>query len=183
MGWKSFFGLDDKKEETGPDPITGLTLSSLKVGYFVDYDLKTWEVKACHRYEWGPGDYTYEWQLVSHNDTIYLQKESEDEDEWTISRPIAFSRLGPGIKEHILEHDDPPDAINFEGVDYYMEEFGGGRFFKDCKGPGREFLSWTYEDDPGENFLSIEQWGEEDFEAFKGEYAEEYQFTNILPRE
>ena len=37
--------------------------------------------------------------------------------------------------------------------------------------------------DPGKKYLGIEQWGENDFEASLGEPVEEYQFTNILPRE
>jgi hypothetical protein len=42
-------------------------------------------------------------------------------------------------------------------------------------------LRWDYEDEEGERFLTIEQWGEEDFLAYQGLPAEEYQFTNLLP--
>jgi hypothetical protein len=30
--------------------------------------------------------------------------------------------------------------------------------------------------------LFISQWGPQDFTAYAGEYVEEYQFTDILPR-
>lgn len=182
MGWKDFFGKK-KEEDQSVDPLADLTLSNMKQGYFVDYDLRTWEVTARHYYDWGDGDITDEWQLKSHDDTIYLQKESDDDEEWCISRPIAFGKLGAGVRNHLSSHDDPPDEIDYEGETYYMEEFGGGYFYKNSTGAGQQFLSWSYENDAGSKYLSVEQWGEEDFEAFASEPVEEYQFTNILPRE
>lgn len=182
MGWKDFFSSKKKKKEE-PLSLDNLTLSKLKVGYFVDYDLQTWEVVGYHYYDWGHGDITHEWQLKSHDDTIYLECESDDENVWSIGKKISFSRLGPGIADHIIKNGDPPDEIKYDGVTYYLEEMSGGHFYENGKGPGQKFLSWDYEDDDGEKFLSIEQWGERDFEAGTGFPVEEYQFTNILPRE
>ncbi|CAN2042601.1 DUF4178 domain-containing protein [Candidatus Magnetomoraceae bacterium gMMP-15] len=171
-----------KKTSNELDPLTGLNLANLKAGYLVDYDLKTWEVKAYNTYDWGEGDISYEWQLVSSDDTIYLERESDDVDFWSISRKISFSSLGPGIKEHIMEHDDPPEQIVFDGKKYYLEEMSGGHFHKNGTGEGEPVIIWNYEDDSGKYFLGIEQWGEEDFEASFGQAVEEYQFTDILPR-
>lgn len=182
MGWKEFFGFGKKKSSDEP-ALTDLGLTDLRVGYFVDYDLKTWEVVARHTYDWGRGDESQEWQLKSSDDTLYLERESDDEEEWSVSRPISFARLGETVRRHILENEDPPDEIRYEGVAYYLESFGGGRFFRDGQGPGRDVLAWDYEDEEGERYLSIEQWGEEEFEAAVGAPAEPYQFTNILPRE
>ena len=191
MGWKDFFGIrkKDRKQNAGTpaqDPaaqVTDLTLSDIKVGYHLDYDMKTWEVVAYHYYDWGDGgNLTHEWQLKSFDDTLYLEKTSDDETEWSVSRPIPFKQLGTSVRNHILEKEDPPDEIEFEGKIYHLDEFGGGKFFRNGKGPGREFLVWDYEDDAGECFLSIEQWDEDDFEASVGIFVEAYQFTNILPR-
>ncbi|GBC61234.1 DUF4178 domain-containing protein [Desulfonema ishimotonii] len=183
MGWKDLLGFGRKENpaDKGPDPLHDLTLSGLQAGDMVDFDLKTWQVQARHRYDWGGGDISFEWQLKSHDDVIYLQKDADDEAEWSISRPIAFGRLGPEIRDYLSEHDDPPEEIVFDGVTYCIEEMAGGHFYKDDRGPGKEFLSWSYADDSGEKYLSIEQWGETEFEAAVGGPAEEYQFTNILP--
>ncbi len=191
MGWREFFGL--RKKGRGPDDegsgvhpvdqVTDIRLSDLKVGYFLDYDLKTWEVVAYHYYDWGDGgSLTHEWQMKSADDTLYLVMESDDEVEWSIFRPIPFSRLGARVRNHIIENEDPPDEIELEGTTFHLDEFGGGKFFRNGKGAGVEFLVWDYEDDAGERYLSIEQWDEEDFEASLGAAVEEYQFTNILPR-
>ena len=178
MGIKDFF----KKKKNDLDPLADLSLTNLKKGYLVDYDLKTWEVVASNYYDWGDGDISYEWQLKSVDEVVYLEKESDDEEEWSLNRKINFSRLGPNIKEQIVETGDPPDEIVFEGMTYYREETAGGHFFKDSQGPGKEVLRWSYEDDSGRCYLGIEQWGEADFDAAAGEPVEEYQFINILPR-
>ncbi|MDM8538962.1 DUF4178 domain-containing protein [Desulfobacterales bacterium HSG17] len=181
MGWKDLFGFGKKEDNTEVDNITNLTLSSLKPGYMLDYDLKTWEVLAQHHYDWGDGEISYEWQLKSHDETIYLGKEADDEVEWIVSKPVSIARIGNKVRKHIEEHEDPPDEIVFESTTYYLDESGGGHFYKNGKSPGQAFISWDYEDDSGEKYLSIEQWGEDEFEASTGESVEEYQFTNILP--
>jgi len=178
MGIRDFF-RKNKKEEF--DPLSDLTLSKLKKGYLVDYDLKTWEVSTCDYYDWGKGDVSYEWQLKSGDEVVYLEMESNDEEEWSLNRKIAFGRLDSQVKKRIIETGDPPEKIFFEGGTYYMEETAGGRFYKDSQEPGKEMLQWSYQNDEGRSYLGIEQWGEEEFEATTGKPVEEYQFTNILP--
>lgn len=180
MGIRDFF---KKEEPSGPDVTKDLVLTNMKVGWMVDYDMKTWEVTAYNTYSWGEDDLSHEWQLRCGDDLVYLELESDDEDDWSLNRKVAFSRLGAGIKEHILENDDPPDEIVFDGATYYLEEMGGGHFLKGGQEPGKPLLRWSYEDEEGERYLGIEQWGEDDFEASTGQPVEEYQFENILPRE
>ena len=76
---------------------------------------------------------------------------------------------------------DPQTEIAYDGATYYLIQTAGGHYLKNCKGPGQEMLSWSYEDDSGSKYLTIEQWGEEDFQASVGIAVEPYQFTNILP--
>ena len=175
--------LDFLKKGTASEsePLGELTLDNMKPGDLVDYDLKTWEVKACHAYDWGDGDMSYEWQLISPDAVAYLQKESDDEDDWSLNRSIHFNRLGPDIKDTIVNSGDPPNEIVYEGDTYFLTETAGGHYLKDRKTPGKEMLSWSYEDDTGSKYLTIEQWGEDDFQASVGIAVESYQFTNILP--
>ncbi len=182
MGWLKFFKQDDK-----PDPLKDLTLSRLDLGYFVDYDMKTWEVTACHYYDWGAGDVTYEWQLKSSDETIYLEREPDDEDYWSVSRKIPIQQMASHLADHIAENGDPPEQIEFDGKTYDLDETAGGHYYQNQSrneyAEGRELLKWEYADDSGKLFVSIEQWGETEFEAAYGEQVEEYQFTNILPKD
>ena len=56
-----------------------------------------------------------------------------------------------------------------------------GSFYKDGGDEEQQFIIWNYLDEPEEHTLSIEQWGEDAFDAAVGEFVEEYQFSNILP--
>ena len=179
MKIKDFFKRK-KKEEF--DIVRDLSLSKMKKGYMVDYDLETLEVSAYNYYDWGNDDISHEWQLRSGNDIVYLEMESDDGEEWSLNRKIAFASLDSQIKKEIIETGDPPEKILFEGVTYYIEETSGGHFYKDGSGIGKEVLQWSYQDDEERHYLCVEQWGEEEFEASTGEPVEEYQFTNILPR-
>lgn len=177
MGWKDLF----KKKATQPShDVTHLSLADLRPGFMVDYDMTTWQVTAAHTYDWGEDDLTFEWQLKSHDDVIYLEREPDDEDYWSISRKIPIGKIGTRTIEHIRSHGDPPDQVRVDEITYYLEESGGGYFLENGKGPGKELLKWDFADDTGKKFLSIEQWSETDFEASLGITVEEYQFTHLL---
>ena len=176
MGIKDFFKRKKKENEVYQE----LTLDKIKEGCFVDYDLQTWEVVAANYYDWGNNDISYEWQLKNSVETVYLEMEYDDEKTWSLNRKISFANLGKNVGEHIIKNQDPPDEIIYNNKKYYLEETAGGHFFKNKNDAGKEVLRWSYEDEGCENFLGIEQWGEEDFDASKGIPVQEYQFTNIL---
>ena len=121
MGFADFFRK--KKKKPGTDPLADLVLSKLKPGYFVDYDLTTWEVTRHHLYNWGDGMITDEWELKSGSDTCHLDREADDEVEWSLSRPLPFRKLDPDgvIAKSIVDTEDPPGQITYEGKTYYMK--------------------------------------------------------------
>ncbi|MBF0451568.1 MAG: DUF4178 domain-containing protein [Candidatus Magnetomorum sp.] len=176
MGWKDLFRKKEQEEN-----LTDLDLSQIKPGYFVDYDLKSWEVKAYNKYDWGAGETSDEWHLACADDAIFLEREFDDEETWIMTRKIPFNKLGAFVREHIKEYEDPPEEISYDNRKYYLEDSAGGYFHPDGKSTSYELLSWTFEDDSGDHLLGIEQWGEDDFSAWIGSPVEAYQFTNILP--
>ncbi len=179
MIWKKWFGK--KKEEVEQvDPLHDLTLEKLQPGYLVDYDLTTWKVTARNVYDLG-GEKIIEWELRSGTETRYLNLEEDDGKVWTWTRKISLHQIDPKLKEIILEKGDPPEVVRFEDATYSMESYGGGQFYPNGKGEGLPFLFWDYESEDGERVLTIEQWGDTEFEASVGEYVDEYQFSSILP--
>ncbi|NOX36004.1 MAG: DUF4178 domain-containing protein [Calditrichaeota bacterium] len=179
MALFDFFKKKDKKEF---DPLRDLTLEKLQVGYLVDYDMKTWEVTAHHRYDFGEGYTAEEWELTAGREKIYLEKSEDDDVEWTVSRKIPLGAIQEDVRSYIIEHDDPPHQITYKGKTYYLDESGAGYFYEDGKEPPIGFVYWDFIDEEDEHFVTIEQWGETEFEAAFGYYVEPYQFSNILPR-
>ena len=171
----------EKEPEDSTDPLKDLTLSKLKVGYLVDFDLKTWEVKSHSTYDFDGGR-AEEWQLDCGTERCFLERVEDDEVEWTINRKIALSDITEGVRKHILQHDDPPEVLTLAGRRFVAEGSGACCYYKDGKGSGDQMIYWEYADPSSQNTLSIEQWGEDEFEASTGKYVEEYEFTSILPR-
>jgi hypothetical protein len=177
MNWNPF------RKTTAPaalDPLSDLTLSKLKVGYVLDYDLKTWQVTAHNRYDYS-GRWTDEWELRTASDVCYLEREEDDDVSWVLYRKLPLSDVDGDVRAHIRRHDDPPETLTCRGVTYSAEDSDAGYFHKGGGASRQEFICWTYADDEGRRFLVIEQWGEADFEAALGEVVEEYMFTDILP--
>ena len=183
MGLKDFFTSRFKKNQETVDPISQLFLSDLKKGYFVDYDLKSWEVVSENRYEWGSEDVTYEWQIATHDENLFLEREPDDEDFWTLSSKIPFQSLDSQVRHQLTKSETAPETILFEGTTYYLDETGGALFYRDGSQTGKEVFKWDYCDDSETLWLTVEQWGENDYELSKGKTVKEYQFSNILPND
>ena len=181
MGWRDLFG--SKKDEDQFDPLRDLELSKLREGFLVDYDMKTWSVTGYNRYDFGEGYKTDEWELTASDETRYLERSKDDAVEWTLSKKIPIGAIEGNVRQHIIDHEDPPEQIVYNGKTYYLDESGSGHFYEGGKGPSQPFVYWDFIDKEDEHFVSIEQWGETEFEAAAGHYVEEYQFTNILPGE
>jgi len=180
MAFTDYFKKKQKVPEF--DPIKDLTLSKLKVGYLLDYDLKTWEVTGHNVYDWD-SEFSEEWELTSGNDLIFLEMEKDDSSVlWCLSSKAKLSDLDRSIIANIKREEDPPAEIIYKTKKYYLVQSSAGYFLKDGKGDGQELITWDYEDEDEEHFITITQWGEDELELTQGFFVKEYEFTNILPR-
>ncbi len=173
--------LFGKKEKPSFDP-TNVKLEDLQPGWLVDFDLKAWEVVARHTYDMGDGFKMIEWELKSGNDVLYLCREEDDGVYWTLMKKVPLGAIDPNLKKHIMQYNDPPSTLSYGGYTFEMVSYGGAKFLKNGKPPEVPFLYWEYESTDGSKVITIEQWGDTEFEASVGEYVEEYKFSNILPR-
>ena len=178
MIWNFF----KKSEEDETDALHDLVLEKMKPGFLVDFDMKTWRVNSRNQYRWHEGDVTDEWELKQGTEIIYLEREEEDGIvSWTLTRKTNVEAIDGDIKQHIIDNEDPPDKITYEGTTYFLEEDDIGEYFKGNESKGLKFVVWDYYDEQQENQLSIEQWGETKFAVTLGTEVEEYQFSDILP--
>ena len=168
-----------KVEEPEFDPIADLVLERLKVGYLLDYDLRTWKVTDHTRYRFNDGGQAEEWELTAERDKIYLERSTGDGESWALSNTLPIGKLG-NVRSHILENEDPPDQIEYDGVTYYLEGSLGGQMIS-ADGTEHDLIVWELVDDTEERFLAIQQWSETEVTAAVGRFVEDYQFTNILP--
>ncbi len=174
------FGFFKKKEETPHYDPTNLKPTDLRKGYLLDYELKTWQAVEEYEYDWGNEVFSYEYKLVSSDDTIYLYV--EDDEVLSVSRKIKFAMLPDEVERELLASGKPPKKIVYNGRTYFRGKESMG-FFKEVDDPGEsvEFIVWPYEDETEKYILTIEQWGDEDFEASIGHYIKPSEITNILP--
>ena len=148
----------------------------------LDYDLKTWQVSAQHYYDY-EGDRIDEWELTCADQVLYLECENDDGLTWTLSEKVPLSSINGNLRAHIKENEDPPEEITHNGIEYQAESSDVGNYYKNNQGPGQELIVWDYLDHSEKKTLSIEQWGDDEYEASIGEIVEEYQFSDILPSE
>ena len=173
-----------RKQEPEPfDPLADLVLGKLKIGYLVDYDLRTWVVTDHTRYRFNDGRTAEEWELTADRDKRYLERGGESGDSWSLSRTLPINALSGDVRQHILDHDEVPEAVTFEDTTYYLDGSSGGEILEDVGKARQEFIQWELLDEAEEHFVSIMQWSETEVTAVAGSLVEEYQFTDILPGE
>lgn len=161
---------------------TNIRVQDLDVGFVFDYDLATWEVQAIYEYDWGDDYFTREFKISDSSSTKYLGIEEDDELEITLSERIKVRKLDEDLMETLMERQQPPKKIAYDEITYRLDAESPGYFHDIAKGDNwEEFRSWDFEDKSGKHILTIEQWGEKEFEASIGITLKEFEISNILP--
>lgn len=168
-----------KTPQEAPDPLADLVLAKLKVGYLVDYDMQTWQVTGYARYTFsGQDDAVEEWELTAADQQRYLELA---DGAWSLSRKIAIDEISGDVRKHILDHDDPPKRVVFEGTEFRLDASYAGQMVANGSGSGADVIRWEFVDGAETTFVGIEQWSETEFAAAAGFVVEDYQFSHILP--
>ena len=176
MGLRDLFGR--KEKDTELDPIADLVLGKLKVGYLVDYDLKTWEVTGYCRYTFD-GNTVEEWEITAGGrEKRYLELADE---HWSLAQKVVIGAIEGDIRRHILREEDPPSRIVYKGKHYYLDNSCAGYMFPNGEGDGEEVIRWEFLDEDEKSFLGIERWSETELGSAAGFFVQDYEFTNILP--
>jgi hypothetical protein len=173
-----------KPQQPELDPLRDLVLDKLRVGFLLDYDLKTWQVTTFNRYLFDGDDEVKEWELTSGHEKRYLERGEDDGPVWSLARKIPLGTLTTAhgsLKSVLSERDTPPEKVVFENNTFYLDEDTAGYFYPGGTGEGTPLIKWEFISEDASAFVTVEQWGETDFEASASVEVAEYQFTNILP--
>jgi len=180
------FDIFKKKKDEGPsyDP-TNMKITDLKIGFFVDYDMTSWQVKGHSEYDWGNNNFSNEFKLSDGEKEVYLHIEQDAGLMLTVAKPIKIRVLDEDIVETIIEKKEPPKKLTYEGNKYFLDRESVG-YYKDTEkehDDWDELMSWDYYTEEGDLTLGVMQWGERDFEASSGRVVKEFEFSNIVPSE
>jgi hypothetical protein len=178
-----FKNLFNKKNKSDYDPLN-LRVSDLAEGFIFEYDLKQWEVLIESTYDWGDNYFSKEYKITDGKETLFLAVEEDDELEVAIYRKIKISQIDVDIEGEVLKNGLPPSSLSFDNKLYKREKESPGYYNPEKSSKEWvEFINWQYYDESGENSISIEQWGEREFEASIGKVIKPFEISNILPRE
>jgi hypothetical protein len=170
----------EEEEQLHYDP-TNIGVMDIRKGWVFEYDLKTWEVTEEYEYDWGDNYFTYEFKIVSAEDTRFFSVEKDDEITCQVVKKINFGKLPEEVEKKLVEEGKPPRSIVVDGQTFFRESERPGYFRNIDSDNWDEFISWDYYDENEKFVLNIEQWGESEFEASLGVVEEERAFSNILP--
>lgn len=180
---KKFQSLFGKKE----DSIEELTLMNLSKGCIFDYDLSSWEVLKAYEYDWGNHNYSREYKVNNGKDKYYMNVEEEDDLQISFNRKLKIGDLDTDIRPDVQDGGKPPRTITYKGKSYLYDKESPGYYREIKKGIKREdsdweeLIAWTYLDKEEETIITIEQWGEDEFELYYGFFVKENRINNLLP--
>lgn len=176
-----FFDKFKRNKETHYDS-TNIKVNDLDVGFVFDYDLSTWEVLGIFEYDWGDNYFTREFKISDGSKTRFLSLEEDDEVELAVMDKIKVRALGEQVQTQLMNFQKPPSSFVYKGKTFLLEKEAPGYFHDIAKGDNwEEFISWDFEDEEGKTLITIEQWGEKEFEASFGVSVQEFEISNILP--
>ena len=123
-------------------------------------------------------DNVEEWEITAAGEQRFLERA---DGAWSLSRKISIGDIGGDVRQHILDHEEPPERIVFEGTEFTLDASYSGQMLPDGTGAGRDVIRWEFLDGTETTFVGVEQWSETEFAAAAGFVVEDYQFTHILP--
>ena len=172
-----------KKEEETRDSST-LSVKNLKTGDFIDYFMSSWEVKNVFHYDWGNNYSSLEYQLYNGKETLFLHVNDDLELELCITKAIAINKINPMLRNIVIDNDEPPSTLDFEGVTYIKQEESQGHVSEESEDfeESYAFVMWDYADKDDKKVLSIVRNGEQDIDAYVGENVDDFEFSNIIPK-
>ncbi len=165
------------------DPLN-LQIENLKIGYLVDYGLKTWEVKNENQYDWDSG--LVEREFVLKNDTqrqflsVWYQHGTWNTQ---VAEEINLHSIREDLDKEILQNQNPPTILHYGDLKFYREDFREGFVFDKSNRnlKGNKVLAWDYYDQTRQKIVRIEQSGRKKFRAKLGFVVDSSLFSEVLP--
>lgn len=181
MGLFDFFKGNKDKEEAAFDPLD-IRVEDLKKGDLFDYNLETWTVEEEFEYDWGEECFTKELLIQQGALKRYLSIDIEDGLELSIQEKVTLRSLDENFVDHLMDIQEPLKKIEYKGIKYFKDAKNYGYYRNvNTKSEGEECISWDFYDANETHILTIEQWGESEFEVSVGKILKRSDISDILP--
>jgi hypothetical protein len=176
--FKNLLARFSKKESISYE---SLSLETLSKGCIFEYDLATWQVLEVYTYDWGNESFSKEYKVSNGKNSLFLSVENDGELELVLSKKVKIRSIKEDLPEQIIENETVPKSISYNGKSYLLDGEFPGYFNDGTNKEWEEFISWELYDESEKNIITIEQWGEKEFEASTGIKLETHEISNLLP--
>lgn len=157
-----------------------LTVLDIRKGSTLDYDFTNWKAVGEHNYYWGEDTYSRLFTLSARGKTIYLEIDDEEEEMGlAVFEKIPVHRIAQDFPR-LYKQGNIPQTLDYNQKTYHFVSEDPGEWRDRGEGGDWEtFTVWDYEDETGEQLLSIERWEGDEWEAYAGHTIEEHEISNI----
>ncbi len=157
-------------------------IEGLGVGFFLDYDLKTWEIAGEYEFSRTDGNSEKTFKLLNHSERLFLHLWKK---QYTlishVTRPVNIQMVDENLAPEIIATDAPFEMLTFEDTTFYIENFAEGMMYDlTQKSSGINAMVWNYFDGQHRKILRIERFGRADFRVFVGKYVSPFEFSDIV---
>ena len=148
-----------------------LSINDIKTGYSFDYQSQRWRAVEKYFYKWDEdGTTSTEFKIQSDKETRYLEID-ENENITSISKKIRYGDLSG---------ESGSNVVKFNGINYTLDKEHSGIYWAENNTWEKEaFNVWDYFDNTRKNWISVEEWDDEEFEVYVGNIIKPNEISNI----
>ncbi|MCU0448655.1 MAG: TM2 domain-containing protein [Bernardetiaceae bacterium] len=160
-----------------------LSIEDAKVGYLVDYGLKTWKVVNQIQFDWADGLSEQEFKLNSETDIIYVSARRESALVYCyVSSIVNLYSIDKNFDSYVTENGAPPNVIQYADFTLYRDiRFEGIMFNQAYNNKPIKVVMWDYFDMTREYRLRVERAENGQFFAIFGKKVSDIEFSEVLP--
>lgn len=178
MGLFDFF---KKKNDEPKYDVTDLRLYDMRTGFVFEYDLQSWVVKESFLYRWQDNSETLEFLIDNGSVQWYMSVDAGNPLQISLMQKCKMREVMDNLPEYVEQYENVPNDITFRGEKYYRDEESVGIYQSEHDKDWADVISWDYFSASEDKILTIEQWGEREFEVWQGIVVRESEFSSIIP--
>jgi len=177
--FRKIFNIKKASAAEDIDTQIDFEVKDLKKGYFLDYDLKTWQITDFAVYTWDNGIKDYETTLFDGIEKLYLTYETSNEASsmyWDVKIDMVWKAARQLIRG---DKDLSMNTFAYKGQDYHFAGEGSALVRNSKESYG--MVNWLFESADTKQLVSINKYDDGFIDAYAGIKLSKHQISNITP--